>query len=50
VTIERVAVIDHTLRPGWAQDQLEAALDRALDREFQVAAARDAISSSSGPA
>jgi dienelactone hydrolase len=50
VTIERVAVIDHTLRPGWAQDQLEAALDRALDRELQVAAARDAISSSSGPA
>jgi hypothetical protein len=50
VTVEHVAVIDHTLRPAWAQDQLEAALDRALDRELQAAAPAGAISSSSGSA
>src|SRR5581483_239896 len=51
VTVEHVAVNDHTLRPGWAQDQLEAALDRALDAELQAAAApAGAVSSPGGPA
>jgi hypothetical protein len=50
VTVDRVGVIDHTLRPAWAQEQLEAALDRALDAELQAAPPADAISSSSGPA
>ena len=34
VTIERLLVRDHTLRPNWAQGQALQALDRALDREL----------------
>ncbi len=34
VTIERIAVRDHTLRPNWAQQQAHAALDRAIEREL----------------
>lgn len=34
VTLEQVAVADHTLRPSWAQAQAQAALDRMLDREL----------------
>jgi hypothetical protein len=48
VTVDRVSVIDHTLRPAWAQDQLEAALDRALNQELQAAPPAAAISSSRG--
>jgi hypothetical protein len=48
VTVDRVRVIDHTLRPVWAQDQLEAALDRALSQELAAEPPADAISSSSG--
>jgi hypothetical protein len=33
VSLERIAVRDHTLRPVWAQEQLHATLDRALARE-----------------
>jgi hypothetical protein len=33
VSLERIAVRDHTLRPVWAQGELHAALDRALARE-----------------
>jgi alpha/beta superfamily hydrolase len=36
-TIERVAVSDHTIRPGWAQQVVHEALDRALDEELQWA-------------
>jgi len=50
VTVDRVAVMDHTLRPAWAQDQLEAALDRALDQELRAAPPAGAVRSSSGPA
>jgi pimeloyl-ACP methyl ester carboxylesterase len=35
--IERVAVSDHTIRPGWAQRAVHAALDRALDEELERA-------------
>jgi hypothetical protein len=48
VTVEGVRVIDHTLRPVWAQEQLEAALDRALSQELEAAPGADAISSTSG--
>lgn len=34
-TIERVAVIDHTIRPIWAQQVVHTALDRALDAELE---------------
>ncbi|MGB9182849.1 MAG: hypothetical protein WCB67_02205 [Solirubrobacteraceae bacterium] len=33
VSLERIPVRDHTLRPVWAQGELHAALDRALARE-----------------
>ncbi|HEY5189937.1 MAG TPA: hypothetical protein VII87_12930 [Solirubrobacteraceae bacterium] len=33
VSLERIAVRDHTLRPVWAQGELHSALDRALARE-----------------
>lgn len=33
VTIERIRVRDHTMRPTWAQRQAHAVLDRALARE-----------------
>jgi alpha/beta superfamily hydrolase len=36
-TIERVAVSDHTIRPGWAQRAVHEALDRALDEELKRA-------------
>lgn len=36
VTIEHIAVRDHTLRPNWAQGQAHAALDRALHRELRL--------------
>lgn len=36
VTLERVAVADHTLRPSWAQSQAQAAMDRALARELEI--------------
>jgi len=35
VTLEYIAVRDHTLRPGWSQGQAHEALDRALERELQ---------------
>jgi len=31
ITFEHIEVNDHTLRPGWAQEQAQAALDRFLD-------------------
>ncbi|MFZ0041375.1 MAG: alpha/beta fold hydrolase [Solirubrobacteraceae bacterium] len=34
MTVEYVAVHDHTLRPGWAQRQALAALDRTVEREL----------------
>jgi hypothetical protein len=37
VTLERIAVADHTLRPSWAQSQAQAAMDRALAREVEMA-------------
>ncbi|HEY1566327.1 MAG TPA: hypothetical protein VGF68_04895 [Solirubrobacteraceae bacterium] len=30
IAVEHIAVNDHTLRPGWAQDQAQATLDRFL--------------------
>lgn len=42
VTIERIPVRDHTLRPTWAQVQAHAALDRALERELAAAAVEPA--------
>lgn len=47
VTVEHLAVIDHTLRPSWAQEEAQQALDRALARELDVAGT---ISSPSAPA
>lgn len=35
IEVERIAVVNHTLRPLWAQDEAHAILDRALDRELQ---------------
>ena len=49
VTVDRVAVIDHSLRPAWAQDQLEAALDRVLADALGETPA-DPVSSATGPA
>jgi hypothetical protein len=40
VTLERIPVRDHTLRPSWAQTQAQAALDRALERELELAPQR----------
>ena len=37
VTVEYVDVHDHTMRPGWAQREVHAALDRALARELEPA-------------
>ncbi|MBV9310772.1 MAG: alpha/beta fold hydrolase [Solirubrobacterales bacterium] len=34
VTIERIPVRDHTMRPTWAQGLVHQALDRALEREL----------------
>ena len=34
VTVARIAVKDHTLRPGWAQRETAALLDGALEREL----------------
>lgn len=39
VTLVRVHVRDHTMRPGWAQRQLHEALDRAVAQEVDPAAA-----------
>jgi hypothetical protein len=39
VTVEQLAVIDHTLRPSWAQEEAQKALDRALARELDAAPA-----------
>jgi alpha-beta hydrolase superfamily lysophospholipase len=36
VTLEYIAVRDHTLRPNWAQREAHAVLDRALARELQI--------------
>ncbi len=36
VTIDRIRVRDHTLRPSWAQRQAHLALDRALVREPDI--------------
>jgi pimeloyl-ACP methyl ester carboxylesterase len=36
VTLEYIAVRDHTLRPNWAQREAHAALDRALERELEI--------------
>jgi pimeloyl-ACP methyl ester carboxylesterase len=49
ISFEHIAVNDHTLRPGWAQEQAQAILDRFLDAELGAAAA-DPVSSASEPA
>jgi alpha-beta hydrolase superfamily lysophospholipase len=36
VTLERIAVRDHTLRANWSQGRLHAALDAALQRELSA--------------
>jgi pimeloyl-ACP methyl ester carboxylesterase len=36
VTVNRIHVLDHSLRPNWAQRQVHEALDRALDRELAI--------------
>jgi dienelactone hydrolase len=41
VTVEHVAVRDHTLRPSSAQRQVHQILDRALDRELALAPRRE---------
>jgi dienelactone hydrolase len=41
VTVEHVAVHDHTLRPSSAQRQANEILDRALDRELALAPRRE---------
>ena len=38
VTIARIAVNDHTLRPNWAQGEAAALLDGALERELALTA------------
>jgi len=40
VTVERIAVSSHTLRPNWAQQQAYEILDRALERELRAASDR----------
>jgi dienelactone hydrolase len=47
VTIERLAVADHTLRPSWAQNRAQDALDAALTRE--LGGSGDAVSSAAEP-
>ena len=49
ISFEHIAVNDHTLRPGWAQDQAQAALDRFLAGELRGSRA-DPISSATEPA
>jgi hypothetical protein len=49
ISFEHIAVNDHTLRPGWAQDQAQAALDRFLAGELGASRA-DPISSATEPA
>ncbi len=44
VTLEHIPVRDHTLRPGWAQAQAHAVLDRALEREREHSGAPSASS------
>ncbi|MBV9466480.1 MAG: hypothetical protein JO206_08770 [Solirubrobacterales bacterium] len=41
VTVERIRVRDHTLRPNWAQAQFHEILDRALARERSSAQLRE---------
>ncbi|MGI8506812.1 MAG: hypothetical protein ACR2MK_08430 [Solirubrobacteraceae bacterium] len=36
ITLERIQVRDHTLRPNWSQRQAHEALDRALRRELAL--------------
>jgi hypothetical protein len=48
ISFEHIAVNDHTLRPGWAQDQAQAALDRFLAGELGAARA-DPVSSATEP-
>ena len=50
ISFEHIAVNDHTLRPGWAQDQAQAALDRFLAAELGGAAQAGAVSSATRPA
>ncbi|MGH2858376.1 MAG: hypothetical protein ACRDMJ_12955 [Solirubrobacteraceae bacterium] len=54
ITIRRLPVDDHTLRPVWAQRRAHEALDEALGRELALAAIEDgdgdAISLPAGPA
>ena len=40
MTVTRLAVRDHTLRPLMAQDQAHAALDHAVESELGVVAPR----------
>ena len=47
-TVEYVNVRDHTMRPGWAQTEVHAALDRALAREIDpTGPATDSVASAS---
>lgn len=49
-TVEYVNVRDHTMRPGWAQTEVHAALDRALAREIDpTGPATDSVASASAP-
>jgi alpha/beta superfamily hydrolase len=36
ITVERIAVVNHTLRPLWAQDQTREILDRGIERELRL--------------
>lgn len=38
VSLEHVPVVDHTMRAGWAQDQVHRALDRVVEQERDRAA------------
>jgi dienelactone hydrolase len=49
IAFEHIAVNDHTLRPGWAQEQARAALDRFLADAVEARPA-EPVSSTSGPA
>jgi dienelactone hydrolase len=49
VTIERLSVADHTLRPSWAQDRAQEALDRALELELH-SPSRRSLNPAAGPA
>jgi dienelactone hydrolase len=48
VTMERLSVTDHTLRPSWAQDRAQEALDRMLELEVD-AGQRRPLNSAAGP-